>query len=81
MQARRQDVKTETDGDSEGERQRENWRVQDVLTLVFVFIKRVWLRGFRGAPGGKFNTAVPLNYYHLHVRNVNRNRCFSVGVS
>lgn len=30
---------------------------------------------------GKFNTAVPLNYYHLHVRNVNRNRCFSVGVS
>lgn len=81
VQARRQDVKMETDGDSEGERQRENWRVQDVLTLVFVFIKRVWLRGFRGAPGGKFNTAVPLNYYHLHVRNVNRNRCFSVGVS
>lgn len=30
---------------------------------------------------GKFNTAVPLNYYHLRVRNVNRNRCFSVGVS
>lgn len=50
VQARRQDVKTETDGDSEGERQRENWRVQDVLTLVFVVIKRVWLRVFRGAP-------------------------------